>query len=104
MAGKMANGRPIVVKHFASAERIEGCQLLFVPEAQNASAPAILAKTANRPILTVGQTDAFMQSGGAIRLLVEEGHMKFQLNPDALDAAKLKASAKLMKLARIYRK
>jgi len=104
MAGKQANGHPIVVKHFASADRIESCQLLFVPAAQDAAVGAILANAANRPILTVGQTDAFMRGGGAIRLLVEDGHMRFQLSPDAMDAAKLKASAKLMKLARIYRK
>ncbi len=104
MAGKMACGRPIVVKHFASADRIEGCQVVFVPAAQDAAAAGILAKAANHPVLTVGQTDAFMQTGGAIRLLVEDGRIKFQLDPDVVDAAKLKASAKLMKLARIYKR
>ena len=104
MAGKLASGRPIVVRHYASAERVEGCQLLFVPEALDDAAAAILAKAAGRPVLTVGQTDAFMREGGAIRLLVEDGRMKFQINPDVVDASKLKASAKLMKLARIYRK
>jgi hypothetical protein len=104
MAGKVANGRPIVVRHFASPERVEGCQILFVPVTQDAAAPAILGKAANRPILTVGQTDAFMRSGGAVRLFVEDGRVKFQINPDVIDAAKIKASAKLMKLARVYRK
>ena len=104
MAGKLANGRPVVVRHFASAEVIEGCQILFVPAAQDGAATEILAKAANRPVLTVGQTDAFMRGGGAIRLLVEDGRMKFQIDPDVVDGAKLKASAKLMKLARIYRK
>jgi len=104
MAGKLASGRPIVVRHYASAERIEGYQLLFVPEAQDDAVAAILAKAAGRPILTVGQSDAFMRGGGAVRLFVEDGHMKFQIDPDVVDASKLKASAKLMKLARIYRK
>jgi hypothetical protein len=104
MAGKVASGRPIVVKHYASAERIEGCQLLFVPEAQDDGVAAVLARANGRPILGVGQSDAFMRSGGAVRLLVEDGRMKFQIDPDVVDASNLKASAKLMKLARIYRR
>jgi hypothetical protein len=104
MTGKSVNGRPVVVRHFASAERVEGCQVLFVPEAQDEAVSAVLARAAGRPILTVGQSDAFMRGGGAVRLFVEDGRMKFQIDPDVVDGAKLKASAKLMKLARIYRK
>jgi len=104
MTGKVAGGRPIVVRHISSAEQIDGCQILFVPAAQDAASQAILAKAAGHPFLTVGQTDAFMHEGGAARLFVEDGRMRFQINPDVVDAAKLKASAKLMKLARIYKR
>ena len=44
-----------------------------------------------------------MQAGGAMRLFLEEGRMKFQLAPDVLAESRLRASAKLMKLARIYK-
>ena len=104
MAGKLVNGRPIAIRHFASADRIERCQILIVPASQQAAAPAILAKVQNAPVLTVGDGDSFMAQGGAIRLFLEEGRMRFELAPDIVAAARVAPGAKLMKLARIYRK
>jgi hypothetical protein len=104
MAGRVANGRPIVVVHFASVDRIEHCHLLFVPASQQGTAPAILAKVGNAPVLSVGDGDEFMNQGGAIRLFVQDGRMKFEVDPDVLGAARLKAGAQLMKVARIHQK
>ena len=104
MAGRVVNGRPIVVVHFASVDRIEHCHLLFVPASQQRTAPAILAKDGNAPVLTVGDGDEFMNQGGAIRLFVEDSRMKFEVDPDVLGAAGLKAGAQLMKVGRIHHK
>ncbi|HET6247983.1 MAG TPA: YfiR family protein, partial [Tepidisphaeraceae bacterium] len=101
---KTVQGRHIVVKRFASVDQIQSCHLLFVPAAQDAASEAIVAKIGHAPVLTLGEGDSFMAAGGGIRLFLEEGRMKFQLAPDVLEASKLKASAKLMKLARVYRK
>jgi hypothetical protein len=104
MANKTVGTHPIVVKHFASVDAIDACQLLFVPAAQDGSLGAILSKVGNGRILTVGETDAFIAAGGAIRLYVDGGRMRFELDPDACDAAKLVVSAQLMKLAKIHKK
>jgi hypothetical protein len=104
MAGRAVNGRPIVVIHFTSADRIDHCQVLFVPASQQGIVPAILAKLGNAPVLTIGDGDAFMNQGGAIRLFVEGGRMKFELDPDVVTAARLKPGAQLMKVGRIYQK
>jgi hypothetical protein len=104
MANKAVEGHPVAVKYFASADQIQACQLLFVPVPEDGATPAILAKVAGTRVLTVGEGDSFMPSGGGIRLFVEDGRMRFELDPDVLDASNLKASAKLMKLARIYKK
>jgi hypothetical protein len=104
MAGRVVNGRPIVVTHFSSVDRIEHCHLLFVPASQQGTAPAILAKVGNAPVLTVGDGDAFMTQGGGFRLFVEDGRMKFELDPDVVTAARLKAGAQLMKVGRIHQK
>jgi hypothetical protein len=104
MADKTAGARPIIVKHFASVDDLGPCQLLFVPASQDGSLGAILKRIGTSPVLTVGESDAFMPAGGAIRLFLENGKMRFELDPDVCDAARLKVSAKLMKLARIYRR
>jgi hypothetical protein len=102
MNDKHVGSRSIVIKHFSSVDQIGRCQLLFVPTAENREVDAISDRIGKNPVLTVGETDVMMAAGGAIRLFLDDGRMRFQLNPDALASARLKASAKLMKLARIY--
>lgn len=103
-AGKSAGGRPIITRHFDSAEGIGPCQLLFVPASMDGASRAIAEKVAKAPILVVGESEALLAAGGTVRLLLEDGRMRFQINTDALDGARLKASAKLMQLARPYKK
>ena len=104
MAGRVVNGRPIIIAHFASVDRIEHCHLLFVPASQQGTVPAILAKVGNAPVLSVGDGDAFMNQGGGVRLFVEDGRMKFELDPDVVTAARLKPGAQLMRVGQIYQK
>jgi len=104
VADKTVEGHPIVVRYFSSADQIQACHLLFVPASQDGATSAILGKVANMPVLSVGEGDSFLPSGGGIRLFIEDGRMRFELDPDVLEASNLKASAKLMKLARIYKK
>jgi hypothetical protein len=104
MTNKFVGKHPIVVKHFDSANDIGPCQILFVPANLDDSLRAILDKVGKSPVLTVGESDAVMPAGGAIHLFLEDNRMRLEINPDVLDAAGLKASAKLMKLARIYKK
>jgi hypothetical protein len=104
MAHKVVGSHPIVVKHCGSVDSMEPCQLLFVASGQAGSMNAILSKIGKNPVLTVGESDSFMSDGGAVRLFLDGGHMKFELNPDVCTAARLVVSAKLMSLAKIYKK
>jgi hypothetical protein len=104
LTNKFVGKRPIVIKHFDSAADVGPCQLLFVPATLDDSLRAILDNVGKAQVLTIGESEAFMAAGGGIRLFLEDGKMRFQINPETLDAATLKASAKLLKLARIYRK
>jgi len=104
MEGKSAGGRPITVKHFASADQIGPCHLLFVPAEMDDSLSQIMDKTHNHPVLTVGESDRFSPAGGGMRFYIEDGKVRFEIDPDVIDAARLKVSAKLMKLARIWKR
>ena len=104
MEGKTVDDHPIVVKRFASREQIGPCHLLFVPLTQDGASAAILARVARTPTLTVGEGGSFLPAGGALRLFLEDRRLKFELAPDVFAASRLKPGAKLMKLARIYKK
>ena len=104
LAGKSVGNRPIVTRHFNSVDDVRPCQILFMPAAMDDSVRDVLGKLGKSPVLIVGETEGLLSAGGAVRLYLEDGRMRFQINPDVLDAARLKASAKLMQLARVYKK
>jgi hypothetical protein len=104
MAGKTVANHSVTVEHFATVDNIGACQLLFVPASQDSSLSALFAKINGVPVLTVGESDAFPQAGGGIRFFLEDNKIRFEINPDPIEAVGIKVSAKLMKLARIYQK
>jgi hypothetical protein len=104
MSGKSAASRSIVVKHFGSVDDVQSCQLLFVPATQDSNLKALSDKLNNKPILTVGESDAFIEAGGDIRFYLDGNRIRFEIDPSPIETDGLKVSAKLMKLARIYSK
>ena len=51
-------------------------------------------------VLTVGDVEEFNSLGGMVRLLIENGKMRFAINLQAAEQARLKLSAKLLSLAK----
>jgi hypothetical protein len=104
VAGKMVGTHPVEVRHFASAEKVGDCEILFIADSDDETVAKITAKVSDKPVLTVGDSDHFETNGGQIRFFTEDSKIHFEINTDATDTAKLKISSKLLKLARIYSK
>jgi len=104
VAGKKVGTHPVEVRHFDSAEKLGNCEILFIADNDDETIAKIIDKVSDKSILTVGESDHFDANGGAIRFFTEDSKMRFEINTDATDKAKLKVSSKLLKLARIYRK
>ena len=62
----------------------------------------ILSVVSPLPILTVSETDRFVQAGGIINLLIEQNKVHFEINAAAAKKAGLKVSSKLLNLGRRY--
>jgi len=52
------------------------------------------------PVLTVGETDGFLEFGGIINFLMEDKKVRFEINNAAAKEAKLKIRSKLLRLAK----
>jgi hypothetical protein len=52
------------------------------------------------PILTVGETEHFLESGGVINFLMEDEKVCFEINNSAAKQAKLNIRSKLLRLAK----
>lgn len=104
VAGKKVGTRPVEIRHYDSADKIESCQILFIPTTDDESQVQIIRKVENNHVLTVGESDNFDSNGGSVRFFTDENKMRFEINTDATDQAQLRLSSKLLKLARILKK
>lgn len=81
-------------------EDIKKCHLLFVCSSEKKYNTNILNIVENYNVLTVGESPDFLQTGGIINFLIEEKKVRFEINIDASDKAKLKISSQLLRLAK----
>ena len=51
--------------------------------------------------LTIGEADRFLDYGGAVKLLIVDGHMSFEVSPAALDRAGVSISSKLLRYGQV---
>jgi hypothetical protein len=93
-------GRTVVVREGVAPEQAAECDLLFIPAAERARLKEILARTAGRPVLTVGDGEAFARSGVLINFGLEGEHVEFDINEAAVKGSGLTVSARLLRLAR----
>ena len=97
---KTIDGRPIRVLHFRQAREIQGCQILFIGTPEKKFISATLADLRGNPVLTVGESEDFVHEGGMIGFLLEDSKVRFEINVNAAEHAKLKISASLLALAK----
>jgi hypothetical protein len=96
MQGESVGGRPLVVERLADLEDTQRCHLAYVnqPEQQLRET---LQRLKGKPVLTVGETQAFMESGGMIRFNMDGKKIRLMINPKAADEAQLRLSSKLLR-------
>lgn len=100
LSGKTVGTRPIRVLHFKQQKDIQGCQILFIGPVEKTALSGVLASLNGNAVLTVGESDQFVETGGMIGFLLEESKIRFEINLDAAEHAKLKISSRLLALAK----
>jgi hypothetical protein len=97
--GETYHGRPIQIEHYRSPKEIKHCHLLFIGRDENPQLPTILDAVASKSVVTVGETDDFLERGGMITLPAERNRVRLRINANALRAASLDVSSKLLRVA-----
>ena len=96
---KTVNTRKIVIKQFNKVEDIEACQILFIPDRSTLKLDDILGRLTAKGTLTISERDGYAERGTEINFVEVDNKLKFEANPKAINAAGLKASSQLLKLA-----
>jgi hypothetical protein len=96
---RKVNGRPIIVRTIQGAADAASTHLLFVSATENSRWAQLQAAIETRPVVTVGESPSFTQTGGTIKFIVQDDKLHFVINMAAAERSGVKISAQLQKLA-----
>jgi hypothetical protein len=94
--GESVNGHRIAVERIR-ADQQKSCQVLYAADNKPASTTFSAAGPA---VLTIGEGDDFIRQGGIIAFVLDNRHVRFDINLKAATNAGLKLSSKLLSVAR----
>jgi hypothetical protein len=101
--GRTINGRKIILNHLASGEEPGVCHILFISTTEQRHLPEVLAKLKEASVLTVGESDLFLESGGIINLARHDQRIALEVNLIAANKAQIKISSKLLGVASLLK-
>lgn len=101
IAGKTANDTALAVIRLDQVKNATACNILFISSSERSRLRLILDALRGSRVLTVGDTDRFIEMGGMINLYMQQGAVRFEINEHALDRPGWKISSKLLSLGKI---
>ena len=103
LSGKVWDQRPLEFRQISDSSQAGKCQILFISLADKQTR-LVLAEVKPLPVLTVGESEDFINQGGVVRFLLDGARVRLEFNLDAADSARLRVSAKLLGLAKTVRR
>ena len=97
--GKTAGDRSLVARRVSTAQQARQCHVLFVSSSERNRLTAVIADLEGASVLTVGETDDFIASGGIVSLKLDGERVRMDIDPEAAGRAGLRVSSKLLSLA-----
>lgn len=78
-----------------------GSQLVFVSSVEDKRLSEVLSSLKGTSALVVGEGEGFAERGGGIQFFLQDYKLRFAVNVDAVQRARLTFSSKILALARI---
>jgi len=96
---KTVNNRSFIIKEIGFLPEARNCHILFINSSEKKRFSEIFESLRGVSVLTVGETERFVETGGIINFVKESDKIRLQINEDAAKSAGLKISSKLLSLA-----
>jgi hypothetical protein len=101
---KSIEGRHVLLKYSDAQNDWRQSHVLFISNSEQRRLPEILAAVKDAPVLTVGETEDFLEQGGMINFVVKGKNVRIEINLVAAEAAGLKLSSRLLAIADVVRR
>src|SRR5450432_1150626 len=99
--GKLANNRVIRIVDAKASADLNSCQVVYVATDNNNEVRQALADLRASHALTIGESDRFLEYGGAVNLLFVDGHISFEVSLVAVDRAGVSISSTLLRYGQV---
>lgn len=99
--GEQIQGHPAVIKRLQRVQDAESCHILFISDSERSRVKTITQALQQRPILTVGDMDDFIDQGGMIKFYSDNNKIRLALDLGKIRAVDIKPSANLLKIVKI---
>ena len=97
--GRRLHDREIRVHRLGRGDENCDCQILFVGLKEDGRSRTLLRSVRGNPVLTIGETTAFLREGGVVRIFRDHDRLRLQINSRAATDAGLQISSRLQQLA-----
>jgi hypothetical protein len=81
-------------------DTLKKCHLLFICQSERKNTKEILDILNNNGVLTVADTQGFLEDGGIVNFIIEDNKVRFDINLTASEKAGLKIRSQLLRLAK----
>ena len=104
LAGEALDGKPVVLKRIPQPQDAMDCRILFISATEEKRLKEILTTLDEAGVLTVSDMPRFTQRGGIIQFIFEGERIRFEINLESAESAKLVLSSELLKVAASVKK
>jgi YfiR/HmsC-like len=99
--GEKVNGRSLTIQRLRRGADPRNSNILFIAQSERDRAAQIVSNLKGRSVLTVSDIDRFAELGGMVQFFTENNKIRMRVNLDAVKAANLKISSKLLRVAEV---
>jgi hypothetical protein len=97
--GRKFHDREIRIRRLGSSDDACACHLLFVAAQRDDRSGTLLKSARAQPVLTIGETTAFLREGGMVRIFRDDNRLRLQIDAESAGPAGLRFSSRLLSLA-----
>lgn len=99
--GERVDNRALIVRRYQRADDIDVCQILFIAPSEFARLDTVIQRARKLHLLTVSEGRGFNEHGGMVGFITEDNHVRLRINVEAVHAAGLSISSKLLRVAEL---
>ena len=98
-SGKTFQGKRLDVVTEQDPTKCKQCSLIYIQSLDSSFVEASLKSFPQQGVLTIGESEHFLESGGMIRIFIVNNTVQFEVNIRAMEAAGFLVSSNMLRVA-----